>query len=298
MAHIPVLLQATIEGLDPKPGETVFDGTAGGGGHARALCDRIGPTGHYVGVDADSEALERVRIALAGSLAKVDLTNDNFRNIKSICDQLNLKSLDIVFLDLGLSSNQLDISDRGFTFQKDQPLLMTFDPDTSKYQFTAETIVNEWEEESIATILANYGEEQFASRIAKTIVKERQVKPIKTTKQLVEIIVGSVPAWYSHRRIHPATKTFQALRITVNDELGALKQVMTEGWELLAPGGRLGIITFHSLEGRLVKDFFLSHKRDGSGELVTKKAIGPERAEQIENPRSRSAQVRIISKLK
>ncbi len=297
MAHIPVLLQATIEGLAPAPGEIVFDGTAGGGGHGKFLCEAIGSSGTYIGIDADTEALERVQTALVGVPAKLELVNDNFRNIKGICEKLGIGKLDIILLDLGLSSNQLDISDRGFTFQKDQPLLMTFDPDTSKYPFTAQTILNDWEEENIATILTNYGEEQFAARIAAQIVKERQIKPFTTTKQLVEAIIASVPGWYRHRRIHPATKTFQALRIAVNDELGALKQVMEDGWEMLAPGGRLGIIAFHSLEGRLVKDFFLHHKKEGDGELITKKAVGPERPEQITNPRSRSAQLRIIRKI-
>ncbi|HYC82933.1 MAG TPA: 16S rRNA (cytosine(1402)-N(4))-methyltransferase RsmH [Candidatus Paceibacterota bacterium] len=297
MAHIPVLLQATIEGLAPQPGETVFDGTAGGGGHGRILCERIGQAGTYIGVDADTEALERVQAALAGVPATVKLVNDNFRNIKAVCQKLGIGKTDVILLDLGLSSNQLDISNRGFTFQQDQPLLMTFDPDTSKYPFTAQTILNEWDEENIATILANYGEEQFASRIAERIVKEREMKPFATTKQLVDVIIASVPGWYRHRRIHPATKTFQALRIAVNDELGALRQAMADGWEVLAPGGRLGIITFHSLEGRLVKEFFLQHKREGDGELLTKKAVGPERNEQLENPRSRSAQLRIIRKL-
>ncbi len=298
MAHIPVLLQATIEGLQPQPGDIVFDGTAGAGGHGRVLAERIGESGIYIGVDADTQAIERVGSALAGIPAKVHLVNENFREIKKICQELGIPKVNIILLDLGFSSPQVDGAGKGFSFQNDEPLIMTYHPDASRYPFTAADILNEWEEENIATILKQYGEEQFAGRIAKAIVDARMNgMKFATTKQLVEVIVGAVPAWYRHRRIHPATKTFQALRVAVNDEFGALSQVMADGWELLAPGGRMAVIHFHSLEGRLVKDFFQSHKKIEDGELITKKAVTPDRAEQLSNPRSRSAQVRIIRKL-
>jgi 16S rRNA (cytosine1402-N4)-methyltransferase len=207
-------------------------------------------------------------------------------------------------LDLGLSSDQFETSGRGFSFQKNEPLLMTFKENLGPEDLTAKQIVNTWDEENIADIIYGYGEERYSRKIAKGIVGARAVKPIETTFDLVEIIKNSTPSRYAHGKIHPATRTFQALRITVNDEINALKEGLEKGWERLAPGGRMAVISFHSIEDRIVKHFYKSkewmEKADGTSErtanIITKKPITASHQEISENPRSRSAKLRIIEK--
>ena len=298
MAHIPVLLKPTIEYLNLQAGEVFVDGTINAGGHTIALCPLLGSTGLVVGIDADSEAVKKAEHNLQTCPCPVKVIKNNFRYFDQILDQLKVKKIDAVLLDLGFSSDQLESSGRGFSFLRDEPLSMTLaNDDTLGQLVTAKDAVNSWSETSLADIIYGFGEEHFSRRIAKAIVDYRTAKEIITTGQLVTIIEGAVPIWYRRRKIHPATKTFQALRIAVNDELGALQAVLPQIWGHLNSGGRLAVISFHSLEARLVKDWLKTKVVAGEGKLLTKKAIKPDRTEELANPRSRSAQLRVIKKL-
>jgi len=296
--HVPVLLKETIENLNPQEGETLVDGTVGLGGHARALGEHLGQTGKLIGIDQDEKTLKQAEENLSGLPCQVILAKGNFRNIKSILSGLEIGEVDSVLLDIGFSSEQLQNSGRGFSFQTNEPLLMTLSTDPKDAPFTAREIINDWDENNIADIIFAYGEETFSRQIAEAIVKARREKKIETTGELVEIIRQAVPSWYTKKRLHFATKTFQALRIATNDELGALKQGLEQAFESLKPGGRLGVISFHSLEARIIKNFMKGITGSGQGEMVIKKAIKPTREEIIANPRARSAQLRIIKKLK
>lgn len=291
--HIPVLLKEVTEGLLLKKGETVFEGTVGLGGHSRILCEMVGEEGLFIGTDLDQESLEIAEERLKGAPCKKIFVCDSFRNIDVVLSKAGVQKVNAILLDVGLSNRQLDVVPRGFSFMRDEPLLMTFRKDGSG--LTAREIVNEWAEESIADIIYGYGEERYAKRIAKNIVEARKEKPIETTLQLVEIIRRSVPK-SSFKKINPATKTFQALRIAVNDELGALREGIAKGFSHLAPLGRMAIISFHSLEDRIVKEFFREEAKAGHATLVTKKPIVPSEIEIKENPKSRSSKLRIITK--
>jgi 16S rRNA (cytosine1402-N4)-methyltransferase len=297
MTHVPVLLPETITGLALAEGQTIVDATVNRGGHSKLISDAIGREGYLIGIDADAEAIAEARTQLKNCPSKVSLVVRNFRQLDQVLDELRLKQVDAFLFDLGLSSNQLDGSNRGFSFSHgEQPLSMSFNSQDTPGKLTAHEIVNNWREESLVDIIYGYGEEHFSRRIAKAIVEARKLGPIATTNQLVEVIRGAVPVWYTHKRLHFATKTFQALRITVNDELGAIKEGLTKAWKHLKPGGRIAVISFHSLEARLVKTQFKSWVESGAGELVTRKTIKPSRAEELVNPRSRSAQLKIIKK--
>ncbi|MEK7478268.1 MAG: 16S rRNA (cytosine(1402)-N(4))-methyltransferase RsmH [Patescibacteria group bacterium] len=295
--HKPVLLKEVIATLDPQTGKIFVDCTVNRGGHAVAIAKRLDKRGVLVGIDADANALAEARRNLQNIGPSVKLIHGNFRHLTKILAELNLKKIDGTLFDLGLSSDQLDGSGRGFTFQKDEPLVMSFDTNPIDLPFTAGDILNEWTEEHLADILYGYGEERYSRQIAKAIVLARQKHPIETTGGLVAIIRGAVPITYTHRRLHFSTKTFQALRMAVNDELGALKEGLNAAWEHLNTGGRLGVISFHSLEARVVKEFFKAKKKDGAGEWLTNKVIKPSREEMLANPRSRSAQLRAIKKI-
>lgn len=296
MSHIPVLLQPTIEGLQIKEGEIVVDATLGLGGHSREICQKIGKTGTLIGIDQDSSTLAKAKEYLSIYPANKIFKLSNFRHLAEILDQAGIEQVDTVLFDLGFSSEQMDLSGRGFTFQKDEPLLMTLASDIDQNSLTAEEIVNNWEEDNLADIIYGYGEEKFARRIAKVIFEARKEKPIRTTYDLVELIRQAVPTWYTKRRIHFATKTFQALRITVNDELGAFKEGLAGAWDRLDDEGRIAVISFHSLEAKLVKDFIKEKKKNKELELITK-VVKPTREELLNNPRSRSAQLRIFKKI-
>lgn len=298
MSHIPVLLQEVIDVLDPKPGQVILDGTVGFAGHGRVIADKLGPTGTYIGLDRDQKALTQAQLNLEGVLAKVLLLAGNYRHLPQILSEAGIQSLDGILLDLGFNSNQVANSGRGFSFQEDEPLIMTYDTDISRDKLTAREIVNHYAEKDIADILYNYGEESFSRQIAKEILTSRSRAPIETTGQLVKIIQSAVPLWYQKRRLHPATKTFQALRIAVNDELAALEDGLKAGWQYLNLNGKMAVITFHSLEAKIVKNFFKNKKSDGLGELVNKKVIKPQYSEIKINPRARSAQLRVIKKIK
>lgn len=295
--HVPVLLQSTIELLQVKKGDKVMDVTLGLGGHARELAKQLGKTGLLIGLDADADLLAKAEENLKGASCETIFINTNFRNIKSALDEVGVEEVDKVLFDLGLNSEHFDSSGRGFTFQKDEPLLMTLISNPNENTLTAREIVNTWAEESLADIIYGYGEERLSRRIAKAVVEARKEKPIETTFDLVEIIKGAMPTARLHGKTHFATKTFQALRITVNDEIGALKEGLAGAWQKLSHGGRVAAISFHSLEARTVKNFFKEKVASGEGRLVNKKAIGPEREEELSNPRSRSAQLRVIEKI-
>ncbi|MBI5078054.1 MAG: 16S rRNA (cytosine(1402)-N(4))-methyltransferase RsmH [Candidatus Yonathbacteria bacterium] len=290
--HIPVLLQESTEGLALKEGSVVFEGTVGLGGHSRVLCEKIGKSGLFIGTDADLESLKIAEERLKDLPCKKLFICDNFRNIDAVLKNAGAEKVDAILLDIGLSNRQLEVAPRGFSFMRDEPLLMTFR--SSGDGLTAREIVNEWAEESIADIIYGYGEERYARRIARGIVEARNEKPIETSGQLAEIVKQSVPKRFG--KINPATKTFQALRIAVNDELGALREGIAKGFEHLAPGGRMAVISFHSLEDRIVKEFFRQKKEEGIATLFAKKPIVPDNAEIKENPKSRSAKLRIIIK--
>ena len=292
--HIPVLLHDTVSVLALRSDSVLIDCTLGGGGHAREALKIIGPEGVYVGIDIDPKAIE-AQAALTEHKAQVHLVNDSFTNIKQIVTNLNITP-NVILADLGWRSEQFDGGGKGFSFSQDEPLLMTFG-DPAKHVFTAHDIVNEWNEDSLIDIIKGYGEERFAGRIAKAIVKSREEGEIKTSKQLEEIIYQAVPSFTRHGRIHPATRTFQAIRIAVNDELGALKTLLQDGFECLAPSGRLAIISFHSLEDRIVKQFFNQLIHDQKALKLIKKPIIANEDERKENPRSRSAKLRVIEKI-
>ena len=291
--HISVLLKESTEGLALAEGKTVFEGTVGLGGHSRALCEMIGKSGFFIGTDADQESLAIAEERLKDLPCKKLFVCDNFRNIDAVLAKAGVEKVDAILLDIGLSNRQLDVVPRGFSFMRDEPLLMTFRSEGDG--LTAREIVNEWAEESIADIIYGYGEERFARRIAKGIVEARKEKPIETSGQLAEIVKKCVPK-FGFSKINPATKTFQALRIAVNDELGALREGIAKGFEHLAPEGRMAIISFHSLEDRIVKEFFRQRANEGVATLVTKKPIVPSDSEVKENPKSRSSKLRILIK--
>ena len=274
-----------------------MDATLGLGGHAKEIAKRLGPKGILIGFDADTELLAKAKQNLTDILCRTIFINTNFRQIKSALDKEGIKKIDKVLFDLGLNSEQFENSGRGFTFQKNEPLLMTLASKIEKGTLTAREIVNEWAEESLADIIYGYGEERLSRRIAKAIIEARKEKPIEATFDLVEIIKQTVPVFYTKRRIHFATKTFQALRIATNDEIGALREGLTGAWEKLSDGGRVAALSFHSLESRTVKNFFKTKVAEGAGKLINKKVIGPEREEKLANPRSRSAQLRVIQKI-
>jgi len=290
MAHVPVLLKESIYYLNPKPGDTILDATINGGGHTEAICKLVGENGKIIGIDQDREAIERLKFQITNSKYQIKLLCGNFREV----DKLVGEKLDGAIFDLGMSSNQIDPpaggAGRGFSFQKDEPLLMNYDPNGS---FTAKEIVNKWSEADISDVLYKYGEERYSRRIAKNIIRAR---PIETTFELVDIIRGSVPRQYRNGRINCATRTFQALRIAVNDEINALREGIKKVWELLLPGGRLVVISFHSLEDREVKTFFKKLKEEKQGVILTKKPVVAGEQEKKSNPRSRSAKLRAIEK--
>ncbi len=295
--HKPVLLQEVILGLQIKPGEVLVDGTVGGGGHSEEVLRRFGKSVKIFAIDADSEAIIRAKKRLEKFDGDVTYLLGNFRNMDELLGRAGIQQVDKILLDIGMSSNQLEESGRGFSFRINEPLNMSFKKEHDNEDWTAERIVNTWDEGSLRTIIKAYGEEKFAGRIAKAIVRTRDLSPIKTTTDLVNIILAATPKTYHRGRLHSATRTFQALRITVNDEIKALEEGIKNGFKILNVGGRLAVISFHSLEDRLVKNYFKLLQANKVGERLTKKPITPKEGEIVENPRARSAKLRIIKKL-
>ncbi len=291
--HVPVLLKEVLEILKPKKGEFFIDGTLDGGGHALEIIKRLGHEGIFLGVDWDPEMVQRFRKKLKEEnfqeLPRILLVNDNYLHLPTILKKKKLPKADGLFLDLGVSGEQLEFSGRGFSFrsEKEEPLLMNYYPqEKPAYQF-----LEELSEKKLAQIIKEYSGERYALRIARAIKRNL---PIRTNKKLSKVIEEAVPRNYEHGRIHPATRTFQALRILVNRELENLQGILEKILEILKPGGRLGIISFHSLEDRLVKIYFRNFKKQGLVEILTKKPIRPSFEEIQKNPKSRSARFRAV----
>lgn len=313
--HKPVLLEETIENLNFEKGDTAVDATLGGGGHFKAILEKIGEKGTLIAIDLDNDAIERFKIQSAPpaggrrtkSKTRIILVNDNFANLKDILSGIGIEKADAILADLGWSSDQL--SGRGMSFLKDEALDMRLD---RQQALSAESVINDYSGEDLERIIKDYGEERYARSIARKIVDERKKQRIKTTIELVRIIDGAVPTRYKHQKIHPATRTFQALRIEVNGELENLRHFIPEALEALNPGGRLAIISFHSLEDRIVKNIFRQNARGcicpkdfpkcvcgkvPIVKIITRKPIVAGEKEVLENSRSRSAKLRVCEKI-
>lgn len=296
MIHKTVMLKEVIEYLDPKQGQMFVDGTANGGGHTFALAEKVVPDGKVIAIEWDKDIFDNLKNKVEGSEFKnnISVANDNYANLKDIISQNGVNNIDGIVLDLGFSSLHLESSGRGFSFQKDEPLDMRY---SQGQELTAYEIVNGWPEEDIARILRDYGEERFSYKIAKTIYDQRKRGKISTTNDLVKVIERAVPAFYRRGKIHCATRTFQALRIAVNGELDNVESVLPQIVETLKSGGKVAIISFHSLEDRIVKNFFKDNAKEGKLKIITKKPIVASDEEMKENPRSRSAKLRVAEKI-
>ncbi len=306
--HTPVLAGELIDLLDPRPGEIAVDCTFGGGGHARLIADRIGPAGTLIGIDRDPVAEERFAELSAEVACDTRFIRADFVTGLGRLREEGLKA-DLIYLDLGMSSMQVDTWARGFSYAYEAPLDMRMDPDQD---LTAREIVNTWDERRLARLLRDYGEERYASQIARAIARDRRRDELRSTQQLVDAIKAAIPVPAQFAGGHPARRTFQALRIAVNDELSQLDAALPAGWELLRPGGRLAAISFHSLEDRRVKRFLVARARgcicppelpvcvcgrQPEAELLTRRAIAPTPGEVAANPRSKAAHLRAARKL-
>ena len=307
-SHRSVLLDECIEGLDIKPDGVYVDGTAGGGGHSFEIARRL-VGGRLVCIDQDSAAIEAASKKLAPFSDKVTIVRNNFSNIYEVCESLGIEKIDGMLMDLGVSSYQLDTAQRGFSYSADAPLDMRMD---SRASLNAEIVVNTYSPEELRRILYDYGEERFTRQIVSAIVAEREKSPIKTTGQLSEIIKGAIPARAREGGHHPAKRSFQAIRIEVNRELDVIEPAIRDGVKLLSKGGRMAIITFHSLEDRIVKQAYAKLaegctcpkslpicvcNNKPTVKVVTKHPIVPSERELEENPRSRSAKLRVAEKI-
>jgi len=297
MIHTPVLKDESIDGLNIQIGDVIVDGTLGGGGHTFEIIKKFGPKVKIIGLDFDADAITRAKALIGDTKCDVVFRTIGFQDLDKVLDELHIKSVDKILLDLGISSFQLEVAGRGFSFQKDEPLLMTMKKNPTDEDLTARDIVNTWDEESLADIIYGFGEEKYSRKIAKAIVEARKEKEIETTFDLVKIIDDAVGKYYRRMKIHPATRTFQALRIATNSELTNLQEVIKKGFERLSKNGRISIITFHSLEDRIVKRAFIELKEKEGANILTKKPIVPKDEELKSNPRSRSAKLRLIEKI-
>ena len=306
--HKSVLLDETINGLNIRPDGIYVDGTLGGGGHAYEVCTRLGTKGSIIGIDQDAAAIEAAGARLKDFGEKVTIVRSNYCDMKSRLHELGIDNVDGIILDLGVSSYQLDTAERGFSYREDAPLDMRMD---TRQKMTARDIVNDYSEMDLYRVIRDYGEDKFAKNIAKHIVAQRGKGPIETTGQLTEIIRGAIPMKYQKKSGHPAKRTFQAIRIELNRELEVLRDTLDDMIELLNPGGRLCIITFHSLEDRIVKSAFKKNENPctcppdfpvcvcgnvSKGSIVTRKPILPSEEEMEANSRSKSAKLRIFER--
>lgn len=304
--HKSVLLNETIDGLNIKPDGIYVDGTLGGGGHAYEVCRRLGEKGSIIGIDQDAAAIEAASARLKDFGEKVTIVRSNYCDMKSKLHELGIDKVDGIVLDLGVSSYQLDTAERGFSYREDAPLDMRMD---TRQKMTARDIVNDYTEADLYRVIRDYGEDKFAKNIAKHIVQARAVKPVETTAELSEIIRASIPMKFQKKSGYPAKRTFQAIRIELNRELDVLRDSLDDMIDLLNPGGRLCIITFHSLEDRIVKSAFRKNEnpctcppdfpvcvcgKKSKGSIITKKPILPSEEELEYNSRSKSAKLRIF----
>ncbi|MDD5621363.1 MAG: 16S rRNA (cytosine(1402)-N(4))-methyltransferase RsmH [Candidatus Pacebacteria bacterium] len=295
--HTPVLQKEILEGLSPKPNENFIDATFGFGGHATDILKRIRPNGKLIGIEIDPAEIKTFKEDNSFNQETLDrliLVNDSYVNLSKIAKENDLRINGILF-DLGLSSWHFEKSNRGFSFRKDEALDMRFNPE--KNQLTAFEIVNYYKEDQIEKILKEFAQEDLSKIIARNIIKARDVRPIRTTSDLLAIIMNNLPKWYKRRKIHPATKTFQALRMAVNDELETIRKGIEEGVGTLEKNGRIAVISFHSLEDKIIKEMFKDKESEGKLKIITKKPITAKFNEVKANPRSRSAKLRIAIKI-
>ena len=306
--HTSVLLEETVDGLNIKPDGIYVDGTLGGGGHAYEVCTRLGNKGRFIGIDQDEAAIEAAGIRLRDFGERVTIVRSNYCDMKSQLQKLGIDKVDGIVLDLGVSSYQLDTAERGFSYRVDAPLDMRMD---RRQKMTAKDIVNDYSEMDLFRIIRDYGEDKFAKNIAKHIVMEREKGPIETTGQLIDIIKRAIPMKFQKTAGHPAKRTFQAIRIELNRELEVLRDSLDDMIEMLNEGGRICIITFHSLEDRIVKGIFKKNENPctcpshfpvcvcgnvSKGTVITRKPILPGEEELEENSRSKSAKLRIFER--
>ena len=307
-SHVSVLLYECMDGLDIKPDGIYVDGTAGGGGHSFEIASRL-QSGRLVAIDRDAEAIQAASARLAPLGERATVVKSNYSDVKTVCDSLGIDQIDGLLLDLGVSSYQLDTAERGFSYNADAPLDMRMDKESP---FSAYNVVNEYSAEELKKVIYNYGEERFAPRIASAIVKHRETKPIETTGELVDIIKGAIPAAAREGGHHPAKRTFQAIRIEVNGELRIIEPTIKAAVDMLRPGGRIAIITFHSLEDRIAKQTFADLAsgctcpknfpvcvcgKKPKVKVISRKPILPSAEELEVNPRSRSAKLRVAEKI-
>ena len=293
--HNPVMLKEVLEYLNPQPGNVFIDATINGGGHAKAITERIGKTGKLLGIDRDREIVEKFSLfTFQFPIQKFIVVCDSFAEIKKIAEREDFVDADGILFDLGFSSFHIESSGRGFSFLRDESLDMRYDPTVGP---SAQEIINSWPEENLVHMLFQFGEERYARRIAKRIREERQKKRIETTNRLVEIIRKAVPLRYRQGRIHFATRTFQALRICVNDELEHVAKGVRGALSVIKSGGRIAVISFHSVEDRVVKNIFKEYEKEREIKRVIKKPVTPSRDELKEHPRSRSAKLRVIERI-
>ncbi|MBP3239730.1 MAG: 16S rRNA (cytosine(1402)-N(4))-methyltransferase RsmH [Oribacterium sp.] len=306
--HYSVLLNETVDGLNIKPDGTYVDGTLGGGGHAALVCSRLSDKGRFIGIDQDKDAIAAATERLKEYQEKITIVRSNYEQIDSVLRNLDIEKVDGIYLDLGVSSYQLDTAERGFSYRADAPLDMRMD---DRNPVTAADIVNDYTESQLFHMIKNYGEDRFAQNIAKHICKYRENKRIETTFELSDIISGAIPARVRATSGHPAKRTFQAIRIELNRELDVLEESIDKMIDSLSGGGRLCIITFHSLEDRIVKNKFRTAEkpcicppefpictcgRKSKGKVITRKPILPSDQELAENSRSKSAKLRIFER--
>lgn len=306
--HISVLLDETIDGLDIKPDGIYVDGTLGGGGHSYEILKRLSPKGRLIGIDQDGEALKAAGERLKEFENQITLVRSNYCEIDKVLKELNVEKVDGILLDIGVSSYQLDNLERGFSYKSDAPLDMRMD---TRQELTAADVVNTYSENELFKIIKDYGEDKFAKNIAKHIVLARKEKPLETTKELSEVIKRAIPMKVQAKGGHPAKKTFQAIRIEVNKELTVLKESIDKMIDLLKPNGRICIITFHSLEDRIVKTKFRENEnpctcppnfpvcvcgKKSKGKVITRKPIIPSEDEIEENKRAKSSKLRIFER--
>lgn len=307
--HKSVLLEETVDSLAIKPDGIYVDGTLGGGGHASLVCSRLSDKGRLIGIDQDADAIKAASERLTPFQDRVTIVRSNYENIAAVLSELGIEKVDGIYLDLGVSSYQLDTVERGFTYREDAPLDMRMDQRNTQ---TAADIVNTYSEMDLFRIIRDYGEDRFAKNIAKHIVRVREEKPFETTGELIEVIKAAIPAKVRATGGHPAKRTFQALRIELNHELDVLNRSIDTMIDLLNPGGRLSIITFHSLEDRIVKTRFKNNEnpcicppgfpvcmcgKKSKGHVVTRKPIVPSDLEIEENKRSKSSKLRVFEKV-
>lgn len=309
--HKTVLLAETTKLLEPSSNQNFIDCTLGDGGHTRAILQETAPRGKVLAIDWDSQAIDRARERLAAFSFRIIFSQDNFKNLKKITNDYQFSTISGIVLDLGISRSELENQKRGFSFLKNASLDMRFNQEDATIP-KAECIINNYSLKNLSKIFREYGEERYAARIARAIIAARKVKPVRTTWQLADIIKSAAPQSYQRGKIHPATRVFQALRVEVNRELDNLKAVLPQAVELLEKGGRLAVISFHSLEDRIVKKYFKKESQDclcpkefplcrcehkARLKLITKRAIKPTGEEIKKNPSSRSAKLRVAEKI-